>query len=149
MSDKQIIFLIDQRRRDYAKQQIDMAGQDQVCVIQEKTRTLEQNALMWSLLAHLSKQVNWHGQYLTSDEWKCVMSASLKQQKVVPGIDSGFVVIGARTSKMGKKEMSDLCELIYAFGAGQGVRFEKDEQDKPKQLQQGIQIEGEFVKEYA
>jgi hypothetical protein len=51
------------------------------------------------------------------------MSASLKAQKVVPGVDGGFVVIGARTSKMGKKEMSDLCELIQAFGAGHDVKW--------------------------
>lgn len=121
MSESQTIFLIDRRRKDYAKQSIDQAPEDYVCQIKQKTRTLEQNALLWALLADVSRQVNWHGQYLTSDEWKDVMSASLKQQKVVPGIDSRFVVIGARTSKMGKKEMSDLCELIQAFGAAHDV----------------------------
>jgi len=121
MSEKQTIFLIDSQRKAYAKQCIDMAPEDHLCILKQKTRTLEQNALLWALLADVSKQVNWHGQFLTSDEWKEVMSASLKQQKVVPGIDSGFVVIGARTSKMGKKEMSDLCELIQAFGTQHGV----------------------------
>lgn len=121
MTDKQTIFLIDRQRKEYAKQCIESAPEDYVCQISQKTRTLEQNALMWALLTDLSKQVNWHGQYLTPDEWKDVMSASLKAQKVVPGVDGGFVVIGARTSQMTKREMSDMCELIYAFGAGQGV----------------------------
>jgi hypothetical protein len=118
---KQTIFLSGPRQRAYAKGCIDISHDDDVCVIQQKTRTLEQNALLWALLTDLSKQINWHGQYLTPDEWKDVMSASLKQQKVVPGVDGGFVVIGARTSQMGKREMSDLCELIYAFGTEHNV----------------------------
>ena len=121
MTDKTTIFLSGPRQRSYAKTCIDMAPEDFFCQIKQKTRTLEQNAMLWALLADVAKQVNWHGQFLTSDEWKDVMSASLKQQKVVPGIDSGFVVIGARTSKMGKKEMSDLCELILAFGTQHDV----------------------------
>lgn len=123
MSNKTTIFLIDRQRKDYAKACIDMAQEDDVCTIKQKTRTLEQNALMWSLLADVSKQVNWHGQFLTSDDWKEVLSASLKQQKAVPGIDGGFVVIGARTSQMTKSEMSDMCELIQAFGSQRGVKW--------------------------
>lgn len=121
MIDKRTVFLIDSRRRDYAKQCIDSAPDDYVCTIQQKTRTLEQNALMWALLTDLSNQVDWYGNKLTADEWKDALSASLKKQKAVPGIDGGFVVIGARTSQMGKREMSDLCELILAFGTEHNV----------------------------
>jgi hypothetical protein len=121
MTDKKTIFLIGPVQRQYAHQCIDQAPDDYVCQIKQKTRTLEQNALMWALLDDLSKQVNWHGNRLTAEEWKDVLSASLKAQKVVPGVDGGFVVIGARTSQMTKREMSDMCELIYAFGAQQGV----------------------------
>jgi hypothetical protein len=42
----------------------------------------------------------------------------------VPGIDPGtFVPLGMRTSQMTKEEISDLLELIYAFGAERGVKF--------------------------
>ena len=51
------------------------------------------------------------------------MTASLTRQKVVPGIDGGFVVLGQSTSRMSKAEMCELQELIEAFGAQQGVRF--------------------------
>lgn len=117
------IFLIGPRQRQYAHQCIDSAPDDYVCQIRQKTRTLEQNALMWALLDDLSKQVNWHGNRLAAEEWKDVLSASLKKQKAVPGIDGGFVVIGARTSQMTKREMSDMCELIYAFGAENDVKW--------------------------
>jgi len=98
-----------------------------IAEFKEPTRTLEQNALMWPLLDDLSRQVDWYGQKLTDEEWKDVMTAALKRQKVVPGIDGGFVVVGSSTRKMGKAEFSELLELIYAFGAEHGVKFRTDE----------------------
>lgn len=95
-------------------------------VIKERTRTLDQNALLWPLLSAVSRQVEWVGQHLTEDEWKDVFTASLKQQKVVPGIDGkSFVICGQRTSSMPKSEFSELIELIYAFGTEHGVKFKK------------------------
>jgi hypothetical protein len=41
----------------------------------------------------------------------------------VPGIEGGFVVIGAHTSKMTVPEMTELIELSTAFGTQQGVKF--------------------------
>ena len=51
------------------------------------------------------------------------MTAGLKRDKIVPGIDGGFVVLGMSTSQMDKRTFSDLIELIYAFGAQHGVVF--------------------------
>ena len=87
------------------------------------TRTIQQNDLMWAILGELSQQVVWHGQKLTPDNWKDVLTAALKRQAVVPGIDGGFVVLGQRTSKMTVKEMNEVIELAYAFGAQNGVKF--------------------------
>lgn len=87
-------------------------------------RSLDQNALMWSLLGQISKQVDWYGQKLTSEDWKDVLTASLRRTRVVPGIDAGtFVPLGMRTSQMTKEEISELIELIYAFGAEHDVKF--------------------------
>lgn len=94
-----------------------------MCVLKQKTRTLEQNALMWRLLGDISKQVIWYGMKLQDEEWKDVLTAALKGQKTVPGLNGGFVVTGSRTSKMGIKEMSDVIELAYAFGAEHDVKW--------------------------
>jgi hypothetical protein len=91
-------------------------------------RTLDQNKLMWSLLGEVSRQVVWHGQKLESGEWKDVFTAALKRQKVVPGLEGGFVVLGTSTSRMTRQELSELVELIYAFGAQQDVRFANEQQ---------------------
>ena len=123
MSDKQTFFLINSQIKQNAIQAIKMASEDMICEIKKKTRSLEQNAKMWAMLAEVSDQVNWYGNKLTSDEWKDVFSASLKSQKIVPGIDGGFVVCGQRTSKMTKSEMAELIELMMAFGAERGVKF--------------------------
>jgi len=86
-------------------------------------RSLEQNRMMWANLEDIAQQVVWYGVKLTKDEWKDVLTAALKKQKVVPGIEGVFVVLGARTSKMTVPEMTELIELSTAFGTQQGVKF--------------------------
>lgn len=99
-----------------------------LCVtVSEPTRTLEQNALMWPLLQKLADQVVWYGVKLSADDWKDLLTASLRKQRSAPGLDGGFVVFGERTRTYTKAEFSELIELIYAFGAQQGVEFEKRE----------------------
>lgn len=92
-------------------------------IIQEDTRSLAQNRMLWACLRDVSQQVVWYGKKLDSDSWKNIFSASLKGQETVPGINGGFVVLGQSTSKMRVSEMRDLITLIHAFGAEQNVRF--------------------------
>lgn len=87
------------------------------------TRSIEQNKRMWAMLRDVSQQVVWHGQKLADTEWKDIFTAALKRQKVVPGIDGGFVVLGTSTRSMTVADMGGLMELMEAFGAEQGVRF--------------------------
>ena len=100
-----------------------------VVEFKENTRSLEQNSRMWAMLTEVSAQVEWYGQKLTPEEWKDVFTAAQKREKVVPGIDGGFVVLGQRTSKMTIKEMNDLMMLMEAFGADRGVKFKADDTD--------------------
>ena len=110
--------------RQRAIQAVQSAPADFVVTIEEPKRSNAQNDLMWDLLGDISRQVCWYGVWLTDEEWKDVLTAGLKKQKAVPGIDGGFVMVGSRTSKMSKAEFSDLVELIYAFGADRGVKFQ-------------------------
>lgn len=100
-----------------------VAGDKFTLKIEPETRSVEQNSRMWSMLADLAAQIDWYGQKLSSEDWKHVLTACLKGQKTVPGIESGFVVLGYSTSKMSVKEMTDLMDLIEAFGAQQNVKF--------------------------
>lgn len=91
--------------------------------IQEATRSLSQNAKLWACLTDISEQVVWHGQKLSSEDWKHIFTASLKGQRSAPGLEGGFVILGQSTSRMTVGELRDLIELINAFGATHGVKF--------------------------
>ena len=96
--------------------------------IQDTPRTLDQNKKMWSLLHDIAKQVEWpvNGkmQKLCADDFKDIFTAELrKEQRVAQGISGGFVLLGAHTHKMKKRELSDLIEMLYAFGAERGVTW--------------------------
>jgi hypothetical protein len=87
-------------------------------------RSNDQNALLWSLLGQISKQVEWYGKLRSSEDWKDLATAALRGAEFVPGITPGTVVpLGMRTSQMTKQEISDLIESLYAFGAERGVHF--------------------------
>ena len=100
-----------------------MAGHRMQVTLRKEKRSLPQNAKMWAALTDISKQVDWYGDKLSPEDWKTMLTASLRKQRAVQGIDGGFVVLGTSTSKMTKEEMSELLELAIAFGVDRGVVF--------------------------
>lgn len=117
--------------RSRAVNSVRNAPQGWIVTLREPTRTLEQNALMWSLMTSVSEQVQWpvdgEMRFLPPEDWKDIFTAALKREsRIAKGIDGGSVMLGTRTSKMTKKQFSDLCELILAFGSERGVVFHDD-----------------------
>ena len=106
-----------------------MSGARLVVEVKPETRSLEQNARLWAMLGDVSRQVDWYGKKLSPEDWKTVFTAGLKKCQAVPGIDGGFVVLGLSTSRMSKQELSELMELIAAFGAEREVVFHEDTAD--------------------
>jgi hypothetical protein len=80
---------------------------------------------MWAMLTDVASQITWHGQKLTPDDFKLIFLDALKREvRIVPALDNkGFVNLGRSSSDLSKQEMGDLMELIAAFGATHGVRF--------------------------
>ena len=97
--------------------------------LKRDTRTAEQNALLWPLLEDVAGQVLWHGVTLTKEDWKLIFMDGLQQEmRIVPNIEgTGFVNLRGRSSTLTKDEFSQLIELIYAFGAREGVTFRTDQ----------------------
>lgn len=90
----------------------------------EPKRNLDQNARMWPMLADVAEQVQWYGKRLTAEDWKHIFTASLRKLEVVPNLDgTGFVALGMSTSRMSVREMRDLIELMFAFGAERDVKW--------------------------
>ncbi len=88
-------------------------------------RSIPQNARMWAMLTDVAQQLPWHGIKLTPDDWKLVFLDALKREvRMMPNIDgNGFVNLGRSSSDLSKEEMTDLMELIAAFGANHSVVF--------------------------
>jgi len=81
------------------------------------------------MLTDVATQLKWHGISLTPDDWKLVFLDSLnRESRFVPTIDgTGFVNLGRSSADLSKEEMSELIELIFAFGAQHGVKFNEPE----------------------
>jgi hypothetical protein len=98
-------------------------------------RTTAQNRLMWALLNDISAQ-HFHGdppEKWEPEDWKCAfMKAMGFKLTFMPALDGqGVVALGYRSSKLDKEKFSELIETIYEFGAGNGVRFRGDQDDRP------------------
>jgi len=114
--------------REAIQRIIGEAPEGSVVTIREGDRTLEQNAAQWPILDAFSKQLAWpvngHMSRLSPEEWKDILTAAFRKgekQHVALGIDGGFVLLGLRTSRMGKKEFSDWLEFLNATAADRGV----------------------------
>lgn len=126
--EKQVFQLSNPLARRNAARAIADAPDNYRVEIRPRTRSLDQNAMMWSILTDLSRQVDWMvngvATKLEADEWKDVLSASLTQEtRMSQGIRGGIVILGQRTSKMSVRQMSELIELALSFGTEKGVRW--------------------------
>lgn len=88
-------------------------------------RSIPQNSLLWSLLTDVAQQVPWHGVKLRPDDFKLLFLDALKQEiRMVPNLNgNGFCNLGRSSSDLTKDEMTQLIELIIAWGTEKGVQF--------------------------
>lgn len=124
-----VLILHRQSDRDRAASWVRQAPWGTRITFQEAKRTTDQNARMWAMLTEVARQVKWHGQRLSADDWKLVFMAALGSElRLVPNLDgTGFVQLGRSSSDLSVAEMSDLMDLIAAFGAREGVTFAETE----------------------
>ena len=127
------VILSGHPERDKAADWVRRAPPGTSVTFKSNKRSIDQNAKMWAMLTEVAEQVEWYGRKLLPDDWKDMFTASLRKARVVPGIDPGsFVVLGLHTSDMTRDEMSNLIELIAAFGAEHRVVFS----DSPERMKQ-------------
>ena len=122
--------LFSPRQRSLAIDAVRNAPEHCIVEIKQRTRTLDQNAMLWRLLTLASRHVMWsvNGQetVLSPEEWKDVFTASLiQEQRIARGIRGGFVMLGKSTSRMTVSQLSELIEFINSFLAEQGVEIEQ------------------------
>lgn len=133
MSTKKVFRLSHTEARLRAVDAVMKSPDDMVVTISELNRSLDQNAMLWRLLTMFSNQIQWpvngRSQNLSPEEWKDLLTAGFKAERegleirVAQGLDGGFVMLGTRTSTMGKREFSDFIEYIHAEAASRGLKF--------------------------
>jgi hypothetical protein len=109
----------------------------------EPTRTLDQNAKMWAMLNDIARQVLWpvngRQEHLDAEAWKDIFTASLSQeQRLAAGLRGGAVLIGAHTSGMGRRQVAELIELMYSFGAEHNVAWSEPAHEVPGWYREGV-----------
>jgi hypothetical protein len=128
---KRTIILAHQTARMRAAQAVAESPDGYVVTISEPTRNLEQNSLLWVILTAFSRQIEWpvNGKFvrLTPDEWKDILSAGYRREsaRLAMGLDGGVVMLGMRTSQMGKREFAEFIEFLQAVAADRGVTLEE------------------------
>ena len=88
-------------------------------------RTLPQNDLMWAALTDVASQKTHYGNKYTPDEWKVIFLHAIgREVKFIPALEgAAFIPWGQSSSDLSVKEMVDLLDFIFAWGAQNGVKF--------------------------
>lgn len=120
-----LLTLWNDAKRKEAHEMIDRAPVGYRVELRAPKRTTEQSDKMWAMLTDISLQCRYHKLRLPPEDWKLIfMDALSKEMRIVPNLDgTGFVNLGRSSSKLSKQEMSDLIELITAYGAQHGVQW--------------------------
>lgn len=119
----QTVILRGAMQREFAKALIDKAPIDAVVKVSAATRSLEANAKMWAMLSDISRAKP-EGRMHTPEVWKCLFMNALGHETAFEmGLDGRPFPIGFQSSRLTKAQMSDLIELIYAWGAQHNIKW--------------------------
>lgn len=131
--EKNVFFLAHAEARRRALACVSSAPDGWKVTVQEPPRNLDQNAAMWPILEAFSEQLEWpvNGRMvkMPPEDWKDVLSAAFRreQARLAMGLDGGVVMLGLRTSRMGKREFSEFLEFLHSTAVERGVVVYEDE----------------------
>lgn len=104
------------------QREIGVAPYGVIVTVAEPTRSKDQNAKMWAMLADVAQAAP-DGRILEPEVWKSLfmvaMGRDLRFERDLEG--KGFVPLGLRSSQLGVRDMADLITFIQAWGDEKGV----------------------------
>ena len=122
----QTVILRGDAQRQLAARLIAAAPADAVVRISPPKRSLEQNARLWAMLSDVARAKP-EGREHIPEIWKSLfMSACGHAVAFEPGLDGRPFPVGFRSSRLDKRQMSDLMEFIAAWGSERGVTWSED-----------------------
>ena len=130
---KKTFCLVHQQARMNAARAVAEAPDGYVVTVAEPNRNLEQNALLWVCLSAFAAQLEWpvngRMQRLDAESWKDILTAAFQKEtaRLAHGLDGGVVMLGMRTSQMGKRQFAEFITFVQAVAADRGVVLEEVE----------------------
>ena len=123
-----VLIIGNAKGREQAARWIDIAPVGTRVEFKKPRRTLPQNARLWAMLTDVARQIKWHDERYTPEEWKLMFMDALNREiRFAPALNGrGVVNLGTSSSDLSVEEMSDMIELIFAFGAEHGVVFQDE-----------------------
>lgn len=114
--------LVHAEARSRAMQSVKDAPEGYVVKVQPATRSLDQNALLHSVLTECGDAIGWlfNGQKVDLDDLKTIFMAAYRKTqnqdvRLIVGIDGQPVIMNWRTRDLTKKECSELVDMIQAW----------------------------------
>jgi hypothetical protein len=83
--------------------------------------TEQQRKILNAACGDLSKQIEWHGFRLSKDDWRHMLSGTMKGWRMMPGIDrgegeAGFIMLGGSSMDLSKDQCIDAITQAFLIG---------------------------------
>ena len=118
------IRLTGDTQRAYAKRKIDEAALNDVVKIAPETRRDAQNRRLHAMIKDIRAQVPDMGTFTREQAKLRFLDALGEEMAYLPKLEGqGFFPVGLRSSTLTVAQFSGLIELLFKYGAEQGVRW--------------------------
>lgn len=116
------VKLVGPSQRAYAHRVIEQAPDGYVVKVAAETRRDAQNRKLWPMLADLQKQVPAMAGYSADDIKLRFLNALGVEMRFLPALEGqGAFPVGLRSSTLTVQQFAALIELLYEYGARNGV----------------------------
>ena len=126
---KHYFILSHNTARQFAIEAVKTVPDGYIVEIKPKTRSLEQNAMLHSILQTVASKIQWANSYRDAQTWKRLLIAAWLRARgetveLLPAIDNhGVDVVFRHTSKLSVEEMSEFLEYVQAWAIEQGIQI--------------------------
>lgn len=83
--------------------------------------TEQQRKILNAACGDLSEQISWHGFKLSKDDWRHLVSGTIKGWRMMPAIDrgegaAGFIMLGGSSMDLSKEQCIDAITQVFVIG---------------------------------
>ena len=122
--------LVNDTVRQNAVQAVRDAQEGYAVTIAEETRSDAQNRHLWPLISDIQAQNAFMATFSADDVKLRFMNALGKEMRFLPELEGGGMFpVGQRSSLLTKKQFAGLLEIIFHWGAKNGIQWSRKSQD--------------------